>query len=696
MHSLGQTRAILHNRSMQNDDAVKFTRARLPQFNSIDFTTLEQRLRALLEGHRAHISRLSADQAAENWQHIADPLETLADELQRFFSPIGHLHSVANDESLRRSYKTCVALIAEYRGEIVQNRQLVAAYERLRSSAEFELYDNAKRRVVLNALRDARLGGVSLPAAKQDRVRTLLVELSELATRFEDNVLDATQAFRLRIGDEDRLVGLPDPIVALARQNAVDDNAEGWVLTLDMSCYMPAMMHLDDRRLRRELYEAYSTRASDQGPSTGNFDNSEIIRTILRKRKELALLLGFSNYAEMSLETKMAASTDVVFDFLGELAEKARPEAQRELDELNIFADRHLNIADIEAWDISYCSEKLRQHKFSLAQDELKPYFPIARVIDGMFKVTAQLFDLTYEKLFDIETWHPDVKFFSVTGSDGQVCGFFYLDLYARKHKRPGAWMDECLVRRRHASALQLPVAYLTCNFTPPVAEQPTLLTHDEVITLFHEFGHGLHHLLTTIDRPAVSGINGVPWDAVELPSQILENWCWERESLDIISGHFETGVPIPAQLYDRLTATRSFQAAMQLVRQIEFALFDFRAHTDPNGETDIQTLIDNVRDEVSVVTPPAYNRFQNSFSHVFAGGYAAGYYSYKWSEVLSADAFSLFKENGVLNRETGLKFRSSILESGGAEDAMVLFAKFRGRAPSIEPLLRQAGLHVQ
>lgn len=678
---------------MQNDNSVKFTLARLPQFNSIDFTTLEQRLHLLLDEHRAQIKKLGADQVTDRWQQIGEPMEILTEELQRFFSPVGHLHNVANDDSLRLPYKSCLALITEYSAEIVQNAQLAEAYKRLRSNPEFGLYESAKQKVVFNALRDAHLGGVSLPADKQRQVRALSVELSDLATRFEENVLDATQAYRLRIIDADKLEGLPESIIALTRQNAIDDNADGWALTLDMPCYMPAMMHLDDREVRRELYEAYSTRASDQGPDTGSFDNTEIIPAILRKRGELAALLGFSNYAEMSLETKMAASTNEVFDFLGQLIEKARPEAQRELDELKTFANKKLNITDMQAWDIAYCSEKLRQHQFNLSQDELKPYFPMARVVEGLFAVTTRLFDVKYEELFDIETWHPDVSFFAVTGSDDQVCGFFYLDLYARKQKRPGAWMDECLIRRRDASSVQLPVAYLTCNFTPPIAEQPTLLTHDEVITLFHEFGHGLHHMLTKIEHPSVSGINGVSWDAVELPSQLLENWCWERESLDIISGHFETGAPIPDELHKRLTATRTFQAALQLIRQLEFALFDFRAHSEPNGQTDIKTLIDTIKKEVSVITPPAYNRFQNSFSHVFAGGYAAGYYGYKWSEVLSADAFSLFKEKGVLDRTTGLKFRSSILESGGAEDAMTLFERFRGRAPSIKPLLRQAGL---
>ncbi len=680
---------------MTDIDATAYTLAQLPKFHSIDYTTLAERLTALLDQHRARIGEITSTSDLADWQQVAAPIEAMADELHRFFSPVSHLHNVADDENMREPYKACVALISEYSSEIAQNEQLFRAYKSIRASAEFEHYDNAKKKVVLNALRDFRLGGVDLTAPEQARVKALKVELSELATRFEENVLDATQAFRLYVDDEEKLAGLPVSVIALARQNAARDEREGWILTLDFPCYIPAMNRLDDRELRRALYNAYCTRASNQGPTAEAFDNSEIMTAILVKRQELAHALGFANYAELSLATKMAPSTSSVVDFLDELAAKARPAAERELDELKEFALSHLGITDIEAWDIAYCTEKLKQYRFDLSQEDLKPYFPVARVVTGMFEVAGQLFNLAFNDMADIDTWHPDVEFFAIRDAGGDVLGYFYLDLYARERKRPGAWMDECLIRWRHQTRAQLPVAYLTCNFTPPVAGQPTLLTHEEVITLFHEFGHGLHHMLTTVDRPAVAGINGVPWDAVELPSQLLENWCWERKALDIISAHFETGQPLPDALFERLITTKRFQAAMQMVRQLEFALFDFLVHIEFEAGTDVQTLLNDVRQRVAVVTPPAYNRFQHSFSHIFAGGYAAGYYSYKWAEVLSADAFSLFEKEGVFDRTTGSKFRSIILENGGAEDAMDLFERFRGRAPSVEPLLRQAGLNA-
>ena len=680
---------------MKDDEASVFTLARLPQFEAIEYDTLDGRLSALLEVHRTRIDAITTGPDTTDWQHVVAPMEAMADELHRFFSPVSHLHNVADEQAMREPYKACVTLISAYSSELAQNEHLFRAYERLRTSAEFEQYDNAQKKVVLNALRDFRLGGVDLPAAEQARVKALKVDLAALQTRFEENVFDATQAFKLQVDDEDKLAGLPASVIALARQNAARDDCEGWTLTLDFPCYMPAMIRLDDRELRRTLYSAYCTRASNQGPNARTFDNSEVMTAILAKRQALAHTLGFANYAELSLETKMAPSTSAVVDFLNELADKARPAAEHELNELKEFALSHLDIAAIEAWDIGYCAEKLKQYRFDLSQEDLKPYFPVAWVVDGMFKVAGQLFNLAFDQIDDVDTWHTDVKFYAVREAEGEVCGYFYLDLYARERKRPGAWMDECLIRWRHQSRAQLPVAYLTCNFTPPVATQPTLLMHDEVITLFHEFGHGLHHMLTTVDRPAVAGINGVPWDAVELPSQLLENWCWEREALDIISAHFETGEPLPDELYDRLSMTKHFQAAMQMVRQLELALFDFLVHIEFDTGTDIQALLDDIRHRVAVVTPPIYNRFQHSFSHIFAGGYAAGYYSYKWAEVLSADAFSLFEEEGVFNRETGSKFRSIILENGGAEDAMALFERFRGRAPSIEPLLRQAGLNA-
>ena len=506
-------------------------------------------------------------------------------------------------------------------------------------------------------------------------------------------MLDATQSFVLDVSDEARLAGLPASTLAMARHKAAEAGLQGWRLSLDLPCYVPAMCNLADRDLRRQLYTAYTTRASECAPQNRSHDNTEVMADLLARRQELAHLLGFENFAALSLATKMAPSPAAVVAFLEDLGRQARPAAQREFDELKAFSRAELGMNALEAWDVGYCSEQLRRHRYQLNQEELRPYLPLPRVRAGLFDITARLFGLRFERVSEIETWHSEVEFHAVCDAAGETRGYFYLDLYARAGKRSGAWMDDCLSRWQREPNTQLPVAYLNCNFTPPQGDSPSLLTHDEVTTLFHEFGHGLHHMLTTVGRPAVAGINGVPWDAVELPSQFLENWCWEREALDLLSGHFESGEPLPQLLFDRLHATRHFQAAMQMVRQLELALFDFRLHRDYTPGCDIQALLDAVRAQVSVVTPPAWNRFQHSFSHIFAGGYAAGYYGYKWAEVLSADAFARFTEEGIFNVATGQAFRDSILANGGAEDALVLFRRFRGRDPEVAALLRHAGL---
>ena len=455
------------------------------------------------------------------------------------------------------------------------------------------------------------------------------------------------------------------------------------------------MTYADDRALRREVYEAFATRASDQGPHAARWDNSEVMEEILALRHETARLLDFGDYTELSLVTKMARSPDEVLEFLHDLGRRSLPAARAELDELTIFAREHHGMESLESWDIGYYSEKLREHRYAITQEELKPYFPLPRVLEGMFEVVGRLFGVAIRPLEAVDVWHPDVQFFEVLDSEGGQRGRFYLDLYTRPKKRGGAWMDECVTRMRHADRVQTPVAYLTCNFPPPVGERPALLTHDDVQTMFHEFGHGLHHMLTRIDYPPVSGIHGVAWDAVELPSQIMENWCWEREALDLVAGHFETGAPLPADLYDKMIAAKNFQSGMQMVRQLEFSLFDFRMHReyDPARGGRIYEILDEVRDEVAVVRPPAFNRFPHGFAHIFAGGYAAGYYSYKWAEVLSADAYARFEEQGVFDRDTGLDFRRSVLEQGGSRDAMELFVEFRGREPEIDALLRHSGI---
>jgi len=682
-------------RGMKTTPAARHTLARLPRFASLDPHELDTRVNTLLDEHRARLTTLAAQPDSASWDSVMAPLEAMDDALQQLFGPFSHLHGVADSETLRAVYNDCLAAITTYSSELAQHAGIAACYRHVREGSEYDALPPARRKVIDNALRDFRLGGIDLPPAAQARVKTLKVELARLATRFEENVLDATQAFRLNIRDEGRLAGLPEGVKALARQNAERADEPGWTLTLDFPCFQPAMAHLDDRELRHALYEAYATRASDAGPLAGSHDNGEVMREILTRRQALARELGYADYAELSLVTKMAPSTDAVIDFLRELAARARPAGERELAELRAFAARELGLESLAAWDVGWAAEKLRKQRYDLSQEDLRPYFPVAQVIDGMLAVAARVFGVRFERVEDVETWHPEVSFHAIVGDDDAPIGFFYLDLYARERKRPGAWMDECLVRWQHGDSRQLPVAYLVCNFTPTVAGRPSLLTHDEVTTLFHEFGHGLHHMLTRVDRPAVAGINGVPWDAVELPSQFLENWCWEREALDLISAHHESGEPLPDALFERLLETRRFHAAMQTLRQVEFALFDFRLHREFDEDTDIQALLDSVRAEVAVVTPPPWNRFQHSFAHIFAGGYAAGYYSYKWAEVLAADAFARFEEEGVFNTDTGRAFRETILENGGAEDAMDLFKRFRGREPRIDALLRQAGLNA-
>ncbi|MEW8348788.1 MAG: M3 family metallopeptidase, partial [Candidatus Thiodiazotropha taylori] len=540
-----------------------------------------------------------------------------------------------------------------------------------------------------------RLSGVDLPEDKKQRFKEISQSLSKLTTKFEENLLDATNAWSKLISDPEQLAGLPESAMALAKQTAEQREQQGWLLTLEFPSYFPVMTYADRRELRRELYEAYATRASDCGPHAGKWDNSEVMEQILALRHEQAQLLGYNNYAERSLARKMARTTEEVMSFLTDLAQRSKAQAERELDELTQFASENYGIDHLEAWDIGYYSEKLRQHRHAISQEELKPYFPETRVIPGMFAVVERLYGIRIQSVEGVDTWHPDVRFYEIRDKQNQLRGQFYLDLYARPKKRGGAWMDECATRFFSESVDQVPVAYLTCNFSPPVADQPALFTHDEVETLFHEFGHGLHHMLTRIDYPAVAGINGVAWDAVELPSQFMENWCWEQQALELISGHVESGEPIPDELFQRLHGAKNFQSAMQMVRQLEFSIFDFRIHQeyDPDQGGRIYQILDQVREQVSVIKPPSWNRFPHGFSHIFAGGYAAGYYSYKWAEVLSADAFSRFEEQGIFSQEAGQAFLQEILEQGGSKDAMELFVAFRGREPQIEPLLRHSGI---
>ncbi len=664
----------------------------LPPFPSILPEHVEPALDATLEHCRARIAALTAADRVPTWEGFVEPLEEVDDALNRMWSPVGHLNGVCNSEALRNAYNACLPKLSAYATEVGQNAALFRGYQAV---AAQEHLSGPQRKLVDNALRDFHLSGVDLPADKQARYKDINQELSALTSKYAENLLDATNAWSKTLADEARLAGLPESARALARQTAEQCGESGWMLTLDFPSYQPVMTYADDRALRRELYEAYGTRASDQGPHAGRWDNTQTMERILALRHELAQLLGFANYAERSLATKMAKDPAQVVAFLEDLARHSVTRARGELAELTEFARAEHGVEALEPWDLAYYGEKLRQHRYQVGQEELRPYFPIDRVLPGMFGVAERLFGIRITEVPGLETWHPEVRFFEIRDAAGTLRGQFYLDPFARQNKRGGAWMDVCTNRLHLVSCDQIPVAYLVCNFSPPVAGRPSLLTHDEVITLFHEFGHGLHHMLTQVDYPAVAGINGVPWDAVELPSQFMENWCWERESLDLISGHVDTGEPLPDDLYGRMRAARNFQSAMQMVRQLELALFDFRMHLeyDPARGGRIYQILDQVRDQVAVMKPPAFHRFAHGFSHIFAGGYAAGYYSYKWAEVLSADAFSLFEERGVFDPVAGAGFREQILEQGGSAEAMDLYVAFRGRPPTVDALLRHAGI---
>ncbi|MFQ1634366.1 oligopeptidase A [Aeromonas veronii] len=668
----------------------------LPPFSQIKPEQVQPAVIQAIADCKQKISDVLAQRDPHTWDSLIAPLEEVNDRLSRIWSPVSHLNSVLNSEALREAHDACLPLLSEFQTYVGQHEGLYQAYLALSQSDDFPLLSGAQRKEIQNTLRDFRLSGIGLPAEAQQRYGEIQARLSELASRFSNNVLDATQGWHKLVADEAELAGLPDSVRATARQMAELKGKEGWLFTLDIPSYLPVMMYADNRELRAEMYEAFTTRASDQGPNAGKWDNSAIMSELLTLRRELAQLLGFANYAELSLATKMADKTEQVVSFLTDLAAKSLPQGKAELEEIRAFAAEQHGQSELAAWDLAYYAEKLKQHKFSISDEQLRPYFPASKVVKGLFEVVKRVFGMKVRERLGIDTWHPDVRFYDIFDADDELRGSFYLDLYAREHKQGGAWMDVCLGRRyRQDGSLQKPVAYLTCNFNGPVDGKPALFTHNEVVTLFHEFGHGIHHMLTRIDVAGVAGINGVAWDAVELPSQFLENWCWESEALAFISGHYETGEPLPADLLEKMLTARNFQAAMQMLRQLEFALFDFRLHQefDPANPAQLPALLDEVRSQVAVMTPPAFNRFQHSFSHIFAGGYAAGYYSYKWAEVLSADAFSRFEEEGIFNPATGQSFLKNILEKGGSKEPMELFRAFRGREPKVDALLRHSGI---
>lgn len=668
----------------------------LPPFSQIKPEQVQPAVIQAIADCKQKISDVLAQRDPHTWDSLIAPLEEVNDRLSRIWSPVSHLNSVLNSEALREAHDACLPLLSEFQTYVGQHEGLYQAYLALSQSDDFPLLSGAQRKEIQNTLRDFRLSGIGLPAEAQQRYGEIQARLSELASRFSNNVLDATQGWHKLVADEAELAGLPESVRAAARQMAELKGKEGWLFTLDIPSYLPVMMYADNRELRAEMYEAFTTRASDQGPNAGKWDNSAIMSELLTLRRELAQLLGFANYAELSLATKMADKTEQVVSFLTDLAAKSLPQGKAELEEIRAFAAEQHGQSELAAWDLAYYAEKLKQHKFSISDEQLRPYFPASKVVKGLFEVVKRVFGMKVRERLGIDTWHPDVRFYDIFDADDELRGSFYLDLYAREHKQGGAWMDVCLGRRyRQDGSLQKPVAYLTCNFNGPVDGKPALFTHNEVVTLFHEFGHGIHHMLTRIDVAGVAGINGVAWDAVELPSQFLENWCWESEALAFISGHYETGEPLPADLLEKMLTARNFQAAMQMLRQLEFALFDFRLHQefDPANPAQLPALLDEVRSQVAVMTPPAFNRFQHSFSHIFAGGYAAGYYSYKWAEVLSADAFSRFEEEGIFNQATGQSFLKNILEKGGSKEPMELFRAFRGREPKVDALLRHSGI---
>jgi oligopeptidase A len=667
--------------------------ALLPPFSQIRAEHVEPAISSLIADNKQSIDQLLAANSDYTWDNLLAPIEALEDNLAKAWSPVSHLNNVMNTDELRDAYNACLSQLSDYRTWMGQHAQLYAAYQQIAEGNTFSQLNNGQKTAIEHALRDFRLAGVALPPTDKQRYGAIQSRLSELSSQFSDNAMDASNAWFKQVTQE-QLEGLPETALASAQQRAEQKDLEGYLINLEGPSFQPVLTYCDDGQLREEIYCAYITKASDQGPYAGQWDNTNIIDEILTLRHELATLLGFDCYAEVSLATKMAESPDRVVQFLKELSDKSKEQASAEWKALNDFAKSEYGADKINAWDVAYYSEKLRLARYSVSQEDIRPYLPAPLALKGLFEVCRRLYELEMTEVKTFDSYHDDVQLYELK-QDGAIIARFYLDLYARPHKQNGAWMDDCRVRRYDNETLQLPVAYLVCNFTPPLGDSPALLTDNELVTLFHEFGHGLHHMLTRQSVAAVSGINGVAWDAVELPSQFLENWCWEKEALAFISGHHETGESLPPDLLEKMLAAKNFQSAMGMTRQLEFSTLDFRLHMEwgKPGCLSVQAIVDSVRADLAVTEAPAWNRFQNSFSHIFGGGYAAGYYSYKWAEVLSADAFAKFEEEGIFNTETGAAFRQNILEMGGARDPMESFIAFRGRAPDIQPLLRHCGI---
>ncbi len=667
----------------------------LPRFADILPEHITPAVDELLAFNRTLIEKLLASSESPSWENFVQPFEDANEKLSRAWGQVGHLNMVMNNEVLREVYNANLPKVTQYYAELGQNLALFEKYKALYQSANFSALNAAQKKVIENELRDFRLGGAELPEDKKARFMEIQEELSALSSKFSDNLLDATNAYTCVVEDESDISGIPADECQVAAEAAQEGGKKGWLFTLKAPSYGPVMQYANNRELREKMYRAYTTRASEQlaEGSKIDWDNTPLMVQILKLRTEEAQMLGFANYAELSLASKMADTPQQVAEFLRELAQRARPYAQKDLAELREFAAAQLGLHDLQAWDIAYASEKLRQQRYAFSEQEVKQYFPEDSVLSGLFGLVENLFGLSIKPSI-APVWHDTVRFFDICDDKGALLGQFYLDLYARASKRGGAWMDDAISRRRTPNGIQIPVAYLVCNFAAPVGNKSAFFTHDEVNTLFHEFGHGLHHLLTQVEELGVSGISGVEWDAVELPSQFMENFCWEWDVLQGMTSHAETNEKLPRALYDKMIAAKNFQSGLQTLRQIEFSLFDLRLHSEYDASNQsVQALLDEVRSEVAVLIPPAFNRFQNSFSHIFSGGYAAGYYSYKWAEVLSADAYSLFEENGVLNVAIGSHFREQILAVGGSRDALDSFIAFRGREPKIDALLRHNGL---
>jgi oligopeptidase A len=665
----------------------------LPRFAEINPGHVTPAVEQLLADGRATVQAVL--RAPATWEGFVAPLEDANERIGRAWGQVAHLHAVMDSAELREAYNANLPKITKYWTELGQNLELFEKYKALRAAREFEALTAARKRIVDNAIRDFRLGGAELAPEKKKRYAAIQEELSRLGAKFSENLLDATNAFSIYV-TKAQAAGIPQDVLQAAREAAEKDGKDGWKFTLHMPSYLPVMQYADDRALREKMYYASSTRASEFGKP--EWDNAPLIASIVPLRRELARLLGYRNYAEVSLVPKMAQSAQQVLAFLDDLARRARPFAEKDVEELKSFSREELGVPELQAWDVAYASEKLRLRRYSFSDQEVKQYFPEDAVLRGLFRVAETLYQVRILES-KAPAWHPDVRFFEVRDSSGTAIGQFYVDLYARETKRGGAWMDDAITRRRKRERIQIPVAYLNCNFSRPVGAKPALFTHDEVLTLFHEFGHGLHHLLTRVEDLGVSGLNGVEWDAVELPSQFMENFCWEWDVLREMTRHVDTGLPIPRTLFDRMLAAKNFQSGLAMLRQIEFAVFDMRLHSDfdPALGRTAQQLLEEVRRQVAVLFPPAYNRFPNSFGHIFGGGYAAGYYSYKWAEVLSADAYSAFEEmsesKGVLDPATGARFRDEILAVGGSRPAAESFRAFRGREPTVDALLRHNGM---